>query len=132
MQSTDAGARAPYEQAREAFAALDTPDKVAFVLEATFDAVGQALRDTGRAFADAFDKVTSEDFFKGFQREAEATADAAAAAAHDAADAVADAMAPPTEPMPPVDPLTPPSAGPSTGPTPRSPRPKKDSGDPLL
>ena len=38
---------------REAFAQLDASEKTAFVLEATFSAVGEGLAETGRRFGDA-------------------------------------------------------------------------------
>lgn len=42
----------PLDTAREAFEPLSTPDKTAFVFQATFDTIGQAISETGKAFAD--------------------------------------------------------------------------------
>jgi hypothetical protein len=70
-----------YEQVREAFAKLETQDKAAFVLEATFDTFGQALRDVGQTVGDAVEKMGKEDFFDDlFRRRPETTPGAAEAA----------------------------------------------------
>lgn len=45
--------KTPFDTVREAFAELDASEKTAFVLEATFAAVGEGLAETGRRFADA-------------------------------------------------------------------------------
>ena len=57
--------RAQYDDVRTAFERLKTQDKTAFVLEATFSTIGQALAETGRGLADLFEKAASEDFFSG-------------------------------------------------------------------
>jgi hypothetical protein len=63
MKETETRTDPRYAHAREAFARLDTQDKAAFVLEATFDTVGQALRDVGQTVGDALDGLGREDFF---------------------------------------------------------------------
>ncbi|HLT47520.1 MAG TPA: hypothetical protein VK002_09860 [Rubricoccaceae bacterium] len=64
MNETEAKTDPRYEHVREAFARLDTQDKAAFVLEATFETVGQALRDVGQSVGDVIEKVGREDFFE--------------------------------------------------------------------
>ncbi len=66
MSKTESKGRAEYEKAREAFTKLDMQDKAAFVMEATFSTFGEAFKDAGQQFADVIEKVSSEDFFKGF------------------------------------------------------------------
>ena len=63
MKETETKTDPRYEHVREAFSRLETQDKAAFVLEATFDTVGQALRDVGQQVGDALEKVGKEDFF---------------------------------------------------------------------
>ena len=63
MPETDPHADPRYAQVREAFARLQTQDKAAFVLEATFDTVGQALHDVGQSVGDAIEALGREDFF---------------------------------------------------------------------
>ena len=63
MNETDPRTDPRYQQVRDAFAKLETQDKAAFVLEATFDTVGQALRDVGQSVGDVIEKMSSEDFF---------------------------------------------------------------------
>ena len=53
-----------YDEARSAFDQLETEDKTAFVLEATFATIGQAIDETGRWFARTVENVTSEDFWQ--------------------------------------------------------------------
>ena len=57
-----------YSHVRDAFSKLDTQDKAAFVLEATFDTLGQALHDVGKSVGDAVDRMGREDFFDDFFR----------------------------------------------------------------
>lgn len=45
--------KTPFDTVREAFAELDASEKTAFVLEATFAAVGEGLAETGRRFSAA-------------------------------------------------------------------------------
>ncbi len=66
MSETETRDRAGYDKTREAFRKLDMQDKAAFVLEATFSTFGEAFKDAGQQFADVVEKVSSEDFFKGF------------------------------------------------------------------
>ena len=70
MKETETRTDPRYADAREAFARLDTQDKAAFVLEATFDTVGQALRDVGQGVGDVLEKVGKEDFFDDLFRRA--------------------------------------------------------------
>lgn len=49
-----------FQEARSAFDKLNTQDKVSFVVEATFAAVGQAIEETGRHLTSLMDDVTEE------------------------------------------------------------------------
>lgn len=51
MSDAQSSKRASYEDARSAFERLDTQDKVAFVVEATFTTLGLAVEQAGRALA---------------------------------------------------------------------------------
>lgn len=55
-------ARQQYSKTRTEFEKLGTQDKTAFVLEATFATIGQAIEETGRQVADVFDHVSNFDF----------------------------------------------------------------------
>lgn len=55
-------ARQQYSKTRAEFEKLGTQDKTAFVLEAVFTTVGQAIEETGRQVADVFDHVAHFDF----------------------------------------------------------------------
>lgn len=55
-------ARQQYSKTRAEFEKLGTQDKTAFVLEATFATVGQAIEETGRQLADVLDHVANFDF----------------------------------------------------------------------
>lgn len=55
-------ARKQYEKTRSEFKKLETQDKTAFVLEATFATIGQAIEETGRHFADAMERAATFDF----------------------------------------------------------------------
>lgn len=55
-------ARKQYSKARDEFEKLGTQDKTAFVLEATFATLGQAIEDTGRQFADVLERVANYNF----------------------------------------------------------------------
>lgn len=54
----------PFDDVREAFADLDTSEKAAFVFEATFATLGQALHETGRRVADAIDELDVDSWFR--------------------------------------------------------------------
>jgi predicted butyrate kinase (DUF1464 family) len=84
MKETETQAERGYEQVREAFAKLDTQDKAAFVLEATFDTIGQALHDVGQSVGDAIERLGKEDFFEDLFRKRERTPGAAEGAAPEA------------------------------------------------
>ena len=53
----------PKSRARDAFADLPTPEKTAFVIEATFQTIGEALRETGQRLADVINEFDPESFF---------------------------------------------------------------------
>lgn len=53
-----------FKDLHDAFNNLSTPDKAAFVIEATFDTIGQALQETGRHVSDAFESLEKEDWFR--------------------------------------------------------------------
>ena len=55
-------ARKQYSKTRAEFEKLGTQDKTAFVLDATFATIGQAIEDTGRQFADILERVANYDF----------------------------------------------------------------------
>ena len=72
----------PKARAREAFAHLDTPEKTAFVIEATFSTIGAALRETGERLGSILTDFDPDDFFRSPERPApEPTPEAKAAAA---------------------------------------------------
>ena len=73
MTDSDTRTSAQYKKVRDAFAALDTQDKTAFVLEATFSTIGTALNETGQRVAEVFEKVSSDDFWSDFGMKAEET-----------------------------------------------------------
>lgn len=103
MDSTDS--RTPFDDVRKAFADLQTSEKAAFVFEATFETLGQALAETGRNVATAIDDLDVDSWFRT------------------ATQPEADFAAPPPPP-----PAPPPPAGPPPKPsTPRTP----ESDDPL-
>lgn len=56
--------RPPFEDVRDAFERLATPDKAAFVLEATFSTLGQAIGETGRHLADAVSSLNLDGLFR--------------------------------------------------------------------
>lgn len=53
------------DAARAAFDKLNTSEKSAFIFEATFNTIGQALEETGRRMADIFESVNVDDMFSG-------------------------------------------------------------------
>ena len=55
-------ARKQYTKTRSEFEKLETQDKTAFVLEATFATIGQAIEETGKHFADAMERAATFDF----------------------------------------------------------------------
>ena len=63
MNDSDTRSRAQYEKVRDEFAHLGTQDKTAFVLEATFATIGEAIRETGQHMADLFERVSKDDFW---------------------------------------------------------------------
>ncbi|NNF57818.1 MAG: hypothetical protein HKN04_06210 [Rhodothermaceae bacterium] len=73
MTDSDTRTSAQYKKVRDAFAELDTQDKTAFVLEATFSTIGTALNETGQRVAEVFEKVSSEDFWSDFGMHADAS-----------------------------------------------------------
>ncbi|MEL6616066.1 MAG: hypothetical protein AAFQ43_10030 [Bacteroidota bacterium] len=58
-----ASASDPKARAREAFSDLDTPQKTAFVIEATFSTIGAALRETGERLGDIIRDFDPDAFF---------------------------------------------------------------------
>jgi hypothetical protein len=74
MTDSDTRTSAQYKKVRDAFAELDTQDKTAFVLEATFSTIGTALNETGQRVAEVFEKVSSDDFWSDFRAQAEEAA----------------------------------------------------------
>ena len=55
-------ARKQYSKTRAEFEKLETQDKTAFVVEATFTTIGQAIEETGRQFADVLERAANFDF----------------------------------------------------------------------
>jgi len=54
----------PFDDVRQAFNDLGTSEKAAFVLEATFETLGQALSETGRRAAAFVDDLDIDAWFK--------------------------------------------------------------------
>ena len=54
----------PFDSVRDAFAGLGTSEKAAFVLEATFQTLGQALAETGRRAASVLDDLDIDSWFQ--------------------------------------------------------------------
>jgi len=63
------------DAARAAFEKLDTNEKSAFIFEATFNTIGQALEETGRRVADIFESINVDDLFTQDAEEEEAPAE---------------------------------------------------------
>jgi len=55
--------RDPFDDVRDAFADLGTSAKVAFVIEATFETISEALAETGRRAASALDDLDIDSWF---------------------------------------------------------------------
>ncbi len=68
----------PFDSVRDAFSDLGTSEKAAFVLEATFATIGQALAETGRRAAAVVDDLDIDSWFA-----APAATPRAAATGHD-------------------------------------------------
>lgn len=94
----------PFDDVRSAFDGLDTSEKAAFVLEATFNTLGQALNETGRRVAKTIDDMNIDDWFRPM-----------------AADPKADPASPGFAAPPPPPPVPPPPAGKPSGPPPSEP-----------
>ncbi len=56
--------RTPLDDARAAFDPLTTSDKTAFVLQATFETIGQALAETGRTLSDTINAMDVDAWFR--------------------------------------------------------------------
>ncbi|OZC03495.1 hypothetical protein [Rubricoccus marinus] len=54
----------PKSRARDAFADLDTPEKTAFVIEATFSTIASALRETGERLGEIITEFDPDAFFR--------------------------------------------------------------------
>lgn len=59
----DSSRRPPFDEVRAAFERLATPDKAAFVFEATFETIGQAIAETGRRFSAAVSSLDLDSVF---------------------------------------------------------------------
>lgn len=53
----------PFERVREAFAELNTFDKSAFVVEAAFETIGEAVGEAGRSLSDMIESLDIERWF---------------------------------------------------------------------
>jgi hypothetical protein len=80
-------APASLDEVRAAFNRLSTADKTAFVLEATFQTIGQAVGETGRRVSETLQDLDLETVFN-------------APCGPKAAPGAAEAAAPPPEPAP--------------------------------
>jgi outer membrane biosynthesis protein TonB len=100
----------PFDDVRDAFKSLGTSEKAAFVLEATFDTIGQALAETGRRAATVLDDLDIDDWFRAREPE--------------------DVGAPPPPPPAPPPPKTPPPPAAPPPPVAKAPKPKKTAGKP--
>ena len=56
--------RSPFDDVRDAFSDLRTSEKAAFVFEATFDTLGQAIAETGRHVATVIDDLDIDEWFR--------------------------------------------------------------------
>lgn len=54
----------PFDRVRDAFAELPTSDKTAFIVEATFETIGEALGETGRHLSDFIESMDIESWFR--------------------------------------------------------------------
>ena len=54
----------PFDDVRTAFERLATSEKAAFVFEATFETIGQALGETGRRVSAAIDDLDIDAWFR--------------------------------------------------------------------
>ncbi len=86
--------RPPIDDLRRAFERLATPDKAAFVLEATFDTIGQAIAETGRRVSTAVRDLDLDAIFRDPMRPADPVD---ADEAHDDDDRAMDPEAPTAE-----------------------------------
>ena len=59
----------PFDSVRDAFSDLGTSEKAAFVLEATFETIGQALTETGRRAATILDDLDIDSWFRAPEAE---------------------------------------------------------------
>ena len=101
----------PFDSVRDAFEELGTSEKAAFVLEATFATLGQALAETGRRAASAIDDLDIDSWFRPY------------------ATAARDVGAPPPPPPAPDPPVSPsPKAPTAKKPPARKTPPKKTAG----
>lgn len=64
MDSTDPPRPDPFDDVRAAFGRLGTSEKAAFVFEATFGTLGQALEETGRRVSAAIDDLDVDAWFR--------------------------------------------------------------------
>ena len=69
----------PFDSVRDAFSGLGTSEKAAFVLEATFATIGQALAETGRRAAAVVDDLDIDSWFRSPRADAGAPAAPASA-----------------------------------------------------
>lgn len=61
MSSKSNGSR--FNDVRDAFKPLSTPDKATFVIEATFNTLGEAIRDAATQFGEAMESFDVEEVF---------------------------------------------------------------------
>jgi hypothetical protein len=59
MTEARSSERTSYHEARSAFEKLETQDKVAFVVEATFTTLGRAIEHAGRTFSVVLDDLAA-------------------------------------------------------------------------
>ena len=97
----------PFDTVRDAFSDLGTSEKAAFVLEATFETLGQAISETGRRAASIIDDLDIDSWFRAPDAE--------------------NVGAPPPPPPAPAPPVRTPSA---EAPPAAKPGPKKTAGKP--
>ena len=64
MDSSDPPRPNPFDDVRSAFGRLATSEKAAFVFEATFSTLGQALAETGRRVGTAIDDLDIDAWFR--------------------------------------------------------------------
>lgn len=62
MSTESTGSR--LNDARDAFRSLSTPDKAMFLIEASFNTLGEAIRDAAEQVSDVLESLDADDIFE--------------------------------------------------------------------